>query len=61
MTTSLLQMYLLTIIVALLAVIALAAAVALQVTGNDASKAWDAFGGFAVFFAGVHVPSPLSN
>ena len=52
------QTYTVTVVVALLVVAALAAAVTLQILGDDATKAWDAFGVFAGFFAGVHVRAP---
>lgn len=53
--------WVLSIIIAVLALAALAAAVVLQLTGNDATKAWEGFGGLVVFFGGVHVPSPISK
>jgi hypothetical protein len=49
------------IIVGVLALAALAAAVILQLNGDDASKAWDLCAGLAVFFAGVHVPAPTQQ
>lgn len=52
------QTYTVTIVIAVLTLAALAAALTLQIVGDDASKAWDLCGGFAVFFAGVHVKTP---
>lgn len=53
--------WMLSIIVAVLTALALAAAVVLQLTGNDATKAWEAFAGLVVFFGGIHVPSPVQQ
>ena len=53
-----LQQYGLSIILGVLTLAALAAAVTLQILGDDAGKAWDLTTGFAVFFAGVHVDNP---
>jgi hypothetical protein len=50
--------WVLTFITAGLVALSLIAAMTLEILGDDASKAWDAFAGFAVFFGGVHVPSP---
>lgn len=56
-----LQNYTITVVVAILTICALIAAVLLQILGDDANKAWDAFAGFSIFFAGVHVPTPTSS
>jgi len=52
------QTYTVTVVIALLVVASLAAAVTLQILGDDATKAWDLCVGFAVFFGGVHVKAP---
>jgi hypothetical protein len=48
----------LTVVIAVLAIASLAAAVVLQLTGNDATHAWLGFAGLVVFLTGVHVPPP---
>ena len=58
---SFLQQYMLTLCLLILTLASLFTALALQLTGNDANNAWAAFGGFAVLFGGVHIPSPLSQ
>ena len=50
--------YVTTIVIAVLAFAALMTALTLQILHDDATKAWEAFAGLSVFFAGVHVPSP---
>lgn len=55
------QQYFLSVAVLVLALAALAAALSLQLTGNDATNAWAAFGGFAVLFTGIHIPSPIAQ
>lgn len=53
--------YQITPLVLALVVISLAClggAIALQMTGNDASKAWEGFTGALTGLIGVHVPQP---
>lgn len=49
------------VITGVLALACLAAAVTLQLNGDDATKAWEAFGGLVIFFGGVHVPAPTQG
>ena len=51
----------LTIGLLVLALASLAAAVTLEILGDDSQKAWAAFGGLLTFFAGVHVKSPTDG
>jgi hypothetical protein len=51
----------LSVIIAVLALASLAAAVVLQLTGNDATHAWEGFALLVAFLVGVHVPSPTQS
>lgn len=53
--------WLITVTVAVLTLAAMIAAVVLQLTGNDATHAWEAFAGLVVFFGGIHIPSPVQS
>jgi hypothetical protein len=46
------------IILCILALASLAAAVVLELTGNDATHAWEGFALIVAFLVGVHVPAP---
>lgn len=48
-------------LVALIALAAIGAAVALEVTGNDSSKAWEVAAGAAGALVAIHVPSPFTS
>jgi hypothetical protein len=49
------------VIVGVLALASLVVATILELNGSDATHAWQAFAGLAVFFAGVHIPAPSQS